>query len=217
MALSCAILHTNGFPASSLMCQKTSTKRLARGGCGVVRTNPYPRAALFELNSSLKTTCKVLYRTKEAINSNSFDLNKSAFARRLSNEIVVGIGGNLGNVSRTFSRLLRTFKRGGRVDIISTSPLYLNPAFGFLEQSPFLNATIRLGFNGGYCDFFAYTSYLERRFGRARRREFKNAPRTLDIDIIFFKGMKIATPSMKIPHPHWNKRESVLIPLILDS
>lgn len=132
-------------------------------------------------------------------------------------EVIVGIGGNLGDVARTFQGLLRSFQKAQRVDIISTSPLYLNPAFGYTEQPPFYNAVIHFGWSSGYNELFAYTSYLERRFGRPRKRAFKNAPRKLDIDILFFGDLKIKRESLEIPHYAWAERDSVLVPLLLDS
>jgi 2-amino-4-hydroxy-6-hydroxymethyldihydropteridine diphosphokinase len=48
-----------------------------------------------------------------------------------------------------------------------------------------------------------------------RKRSFKNAPRTLDIDIIFFNNIKIANKKLIVPHKAWTKRESVIIPMIL--
>ena len=52
---------------------------------------------------------------------------------------------------------------------------------------------------------------LETRFGR--KRSFQDAPRTLDIDIIFFDNKKIHTKKLIIPHKDWANRESVIIPL----
>lgn len=132
-------------------------------------------------------------------------------------EVVIGIGGNLGDVPRRFFWLVEHLKRDGRADVLSTSPLYLNPAFGYEAQPPFYNAIIKLGWRGGYVELFAYTSYLERCFGRPRKRAFKNAPRTLDIDIIFFGAQKIQMPSLTIPHRHWAERDSVIVPLILET
>jgi 2-amino-4-hydroxy-6-hydroxymethyldihydropteridine diphosphokinase len=51
----------------------------------------------------------------------------------------------------------------------------------------------------------------ENRFKRTR--SFKDAPRTLDIDIIFFANKKINTKQLTIPHKNWSQRESVVIPL----
>jgi 2-amino-4-hydroxy-6-hydroxymethyldihydropteridine diphosphokinase len=49
------------------------------------------------------------------------------------------------------------------------------------------------------------------RYGR--KRSFQDAPRTLDIDIIFFDNKKINTQNLIIPHKNWASRESVIIPL----
>ena len=53
---------------------------------------------------------------------------------------------------------------------------------------------------------------LEKKF--ARKRSFANAPRTLDLDIIFFDNRIVNTKKLQIPHPSWQKRESVTIPLM---
>ena len=59
--------------------------------------------------------------------------------------------------------------------------------------------------------FLDYLMRLEKKFGR--RRSFANAPRTLDLDIIFFDNRVIKTKKLSVPHPSWSKRESVVIPL----
>jgi len=59
--------------------------------------------------------------------------------------------------------------------------------------------------------FLTYLLRLEKRFGR--KRSFENAPRTLDLDIIFFDNRIINTKTLQVPHPSWSERESVLIPL----
>jgi 2-amino-4-hydroxy-6-hydroxymethyldihydropteridine diphosphokinase len=56
----------------------------------------------------------------------------------------------------------------------------------------------------------AFQKY-ENRF--RRKRSFKDAPRTLDIDIIFFNTLSIDTKTLTIPHKGYKQRESVLIPL----
>jgi 2-amino-4-hydroxy-6-hydroxymethyldihydropteridine diphosphokinase len=60
-------------------------------------------------------------------------------------------------------------------------------------------------------EFLRYLLRVEKRFGR--KRSFANAPRTLDLDIIFFDNRIINTKNLNVPHPHWYKRESVVIPL----
>jgi 2-amino-4-hydroxy-6-hydroxymethyldihydropteridine diphosphokinase len=46
-----------------------------------------------------------------------------------------------------------------------------------------------------------------------RERPFKNAPRTLDLDIIFYGDTELATQELTLPHPRWHERAFVLQPL----
>ncbi len=127
--------------------------------------------------------------------------------------VTIGIGGNIGDTKKIFDKLLLCLLKNSKFDVLITSPLLLNPPFGFLNQKPFLNGIIRLSTNLGVNDFFKIMQRLEKRFKRTR--SFKDAPRTLDIDIIFFDNKKINTEKLIIPHKSWHERDSVLIPLKL--
>jgi len=52
---------------------------------------------------------------------------------------------------------------------------------------------------------------LETRQGR--ERPYKNAPRTLDLDLIFYDKVVLYTPELTLPHPRWQERAFVLHPL----
>lgn len=125
--------------------------------------------------------------------------------------VTVGIGGNVGDVKRRFEHLFVNLKRDKRVDILSTSLILKNPPFGFIDQDDFLNSIIVLQVNMQPKVFLAYLMRLEKKFGR--KRSFANAPRTLDLDIIFFDNRVVNIPKLQIPHPSWSQRESVVIPL----
>jgi 2-amino-4-hydroxy-6-hydroxymethyldihydropteridine diphosphokinase len=62
-------------------------------------------------------------------------------------------------------------------------------------------------------ELLRYLLWIEKKYGR--KRSFKNAPRTLDLDIILYNNVKINTKKLIIPHPHYKKRDSVLVPLAL--
>ncbi|NQY24095.1 MAG: 2-amino-4-hydroxy-6-hydroxymethyldihydropteridine diphosphokinase [Campylobacteraceae bacterium] len=128
-------------------------------------------------------------------------------------KVTVGIGGNIGDVKKTFDKLLLCLIQDTRFDILQTSPLLQNPAFGFLDQKDFLNGIITLKTNLSPNEFLKNMQRLEIRYGR--KRSFKDAPRTLDIDIIFFAHKKVNTKKLIIPHKSWHNRESVTIPLKL--
>ena len=125
--------------------------------------------------------------------------------------VTVGIGGNIGNTKNLFDKLILCLKKDSRFTLLMTSPLLQNPPFGFLEQSDFLNGIIALKTNLAPNEFLKNMQRLEKRFGR--KRSFQDAPRTLDIDIIFFNNKKINTKDLIVPHKDWANRESVIIPL----
>ena len=125
--------------------------------------------------------------------------------------VTIGIGGNIGNTKKIFDKLILCLKKDARFTLLMTSPLLRNPPFGFLEQNDFLNGIIALKTNLCPKNFLKAMQRYENKFGR--KRSFQDAPRTLDIDIIFFDNKKINTQNLVIPHKNWANRESVIIPL----
>jgi 2-amino-4-hydroxy-6-hydroxymethyldihydropteridine diphosphokinase len=125
--------------------------------------------------------------------------------------VTVGIGGNVGDVRRRFEHLLIEVKRDKRVELLQTSLILKNPPFGFVNQDDFFNSIIVLQVNMQPLEFLAYIQRLEKKF--ARKRSFANAPRTLDLDIIFFDNRVIKTDKLTVPHIDWSNRQSVVIPL----
>lgn len=154
---------------------------------------------------------------KKKLNSELTLYYTSNFPKKLKNFsnkkylVTIGIGGNVGNVKRCFDKLFLSLKNNSHFHIESSSPLLENPAFGFTEQKDFLNGIIALKTNLAPNEFLKIMQRLEIRYGR--KRSFQDAPRTLDIDIIFFDNKKINTKKLIIPHKDWANRESVIIPL----
>ena len=126
-------------------------------------------------------------------------------------EATIGIGGNLGDVRRRFEHLFFALKRDKQVKLLATSLILKNPPFGYIEQDDFFNSIIILKTSMQPKAFLRYLHRVEKKFGR--RRSFANAPRTLDLDIIFFDNRKINTKDLIVPHPYFAQRESVMIPL----
>jgi len=126
--------------------------------------------------------------------------------------VTVGIGGNVGDVKRRFEHLFIYLKKDKRVELVRTSLILKNPPFGFTDQDDFFNSIIVLRTSMQPVSFLDYLMRLEKKF--ARKRSFANAPRTLDLDIIFFDNRVVNLPKLQIPHKEWFKRESVLIPLM---
>ncbi|PHR56720.1 MAG: 2-amino-4-hydroxy-6-hydroxymethyldihydropteridine diphosphokinase [Arcobacter sp.] len=130
-------------------------------------------------------------------------------AKRYS--VTLGLGGNIGDLPRRLERLNYFFKRSILCDLIKTGPILKNPPFGYIDQDDFYNTVIMVKTNLQPRAFLKYVLEVERKFGR--KRSFANAPRTLDIDIIFYENRKMKSKILTLPHPCWQERESVVIPM----
>ena len=127
------------------------------------------------------------------------------------NIVTIGIGGNISDVRKRFNKLFLMLKGDGRFTIEATSPILKNPPFGFLEQDDFYNSVMVLRTELSPMQCLRAFQRYENRF--KRKRSFKDAPRTLDIDIIFFNDIKMDTKDLTIPHMGYKFRDSVQIPL----
>jgi len=96
-------------------------------------------------------------------------------------------------------------------EILNTSSLYATAAWGNTNQPDFLNQVIVIK-----TDFLAnrlMETILKIEANMGRIRTLKNAPREIDIDILFFNNEIIDLPELVVPHPLLQERKFVLIPL----
>ena len=138
------------------------------------------------------------------------EIPKDAAGRR--HRTIVGVGGNVGDVLRRFEHLFWYLKHAKRVTLLESAPILRNPPFGYLDQADFYNTVIVLETSLTPRQLLRFLLHTEKRFGR--KRSIKDGPRTLDLDIIFYDKITIDSSILKIPHPDWMNRKSVLIPLM---
>lgn len=96
----------------------------------------------------------------------------------------------------------------------SLSSIYKTKAMYVEDQEDFYNAAVFGYFVGTPEELLFKTQAIEALFGRDRTKEFRNGPRSLDIDIELFGNEKIATQNLEIPHPRLHERQFILIPLL---
>ena len=133
------------------------------------------------------------------------------FRPGFQNSVILGLGGNIGDVKKRFCWLHFKLSRNSRFHVVENSVLLINEAFGFKEQADFINAVMLVQTSLAARQILKITANLERRFGRVR--SFKNAPRTLDIDILYFSGRNRNDTRLTLPHPGAQSRASVILPL----
>nr|WP_314167295.1 2-amino-4-hydroxy-6-hydroxymethyldihydropteridine diphosphokinase [uncultured Campylobacter sp.] len=127
------------------------------------------------------------------------------------NLYLLGLGGNLGDVRRRFERFYRVLQSDTRFFVAQNSLILKNKPFGFLRQENFLNAVMLVQSSLAPLPLLKIMQRAELRFGR--KRSFKNAPRTLDVDILYASAKIRPNGRLALPHPGANERISVILPL----
>ncbi len=123
----------------------------------------------------------------------------------------IALGSNLNDPSAQIRSALRALAALPESRLVSRSSLYRNPPVGHLEQPDFVNAVAGIETRIGARELLERLLEIERAHGRAR--DFPNAPRTLDLDIVLYGERTVREPGLVIPHPRMLERAFVLVPL----
>jgi len=123
--------------------------------------------------------------------------------------IYLSLGTNLGNREDNLETALRRLPP--QVKISAVSRLYQTEPAYVLDQPAFLNAAVAGQTGLSPTALLAYLKQLESEIGRKKSVRF--GPRQIDLDIIFYNKLVLATPDLQIPHPRMAERGFVLRPL----
>jgi 2-amino-4-hydroxy-6-hydroxymethyldihydropteridine diphosphokinase len=128
-------------------------------------------------------------------------------------DVLIALGGNVGDVRTTFARAVPMIEAETDGRLVARSSDYETPPWGDVEQAPFINACIRLDAATAPRAVLAALHAVERAFARDRSIERRWGPRTLDLDLLAYDDLAIATPELTLPHPRLFERAFVLVPL----
>jgi 2-amino-4-hydroxy-6-hydroxymethyldihydropteridine diphosphokinase len=122
-----------------------------------------------------------------------------------------GLGANLGRPREAIAAALCAIARLPGTALECVSSLYLSAPVQ--AQGPdFLNAVARLHTTLGARELLEALHAIERSHGR--ERPYRNAPRTLDLDLLLYGDLLCDTPELRLPHPRMHLRAFVLAPLV---
>ena len=137
-------------------------------------------------------------------------MESEASKRSVSLDAVIGLGSNVGDCELALRRALGELGALGQV--IGVSSVYRTAPVGGPPQPDFLNAAVRLIFSGTPEGLLAEALRVERLAGRERRERW--GPRTLDLDILWIAGLRVAGPGLEVPHARLRERAFALRPLL---
>jgi 2-amino-4-hydroxy-6-hydroxymethyldihydropteridine diphosphokinase len=123
----------------------------------------------------------------------------------------VALGGNIGDPPAQIRAALRALAELPETRLMRQSSLFRNPPVGHLDQPEFVNAVAQIETRIGPRELLGHLLEIERAHGRVR--DYPNAPRTLDLDILLYGGQVVHEPGLVIPHPRMPERAFVLVPL----
>jgi 2-amino-4-hydroxy-6-hydroxymethyldihydropteridine diphosphokinase len=125
--------------------------------------------------------------------------------------VIIALGSNLGDRAYTLRRAIHELR--GVVDVVRVSSFIETEPVDAPAGSPrFLNAVVAGVTHLPPQPLLDALLAIEARLGR-RRPAPRNAPRVIDLDLILHSAHRLRTRTLTLPHPRYQEREFVMIPL----
>nr|WP_314901249.1 2-amino-4-hydroxy-6-hydroxymethyldihydropteridine diphosphokinase [uncultured Deefgea sp.] len=126
--------------------------------------------------------------------------------------IFVALGANLGDPAAQLQQAIAALAAWPAMTLLQSSSFYASAPVGYTDQPDFVNAVCELSTDLSAPEVLAALLSIEAEQGR--QREFKNSPRTLDLDLILYGNEQVNLPDLTVPHPRMHERAFVLQPLL---
>ena len=122
----------------------------------------------------------------------------------------VGLGANLGNAALAVKAAIEAIGALPGVELLRASALYRSAPVD--SSGPdYINAVVQINTRLSAPVLLLQLQTLEA--AAARERPYRNAPRTLDLDLLLYGEARVDSPALTIPHPRMQQRAFVLRPL----
>jgi len=123
----------------------------------------------------------------------------------------IALGSNLEDPMRQLRDGLAALAALPGTRLIASSSFYRSAPVGYRDQPDFVNAVAAIETPLDPHALLGALLRIERDHGRVR--DFPNAPRTLDLDIVAYGNLSLAEAGLTIPHPRAHERAFVVVPL----
>lgn len=122
----------------------------------------------------------------------------------------VALGANLGDAAATLRKALQTLGQTPGLRLVKASSLYRTAPVD--SSGPdYVNAVAEVATTLTAPGLLTTLQAIENDAGR--ERPYRNAPRTLDLDLLLYGSARIESPDLTVPHPRMWERAFVLVPL----
>ena len=124
----------------------------------------------------------------------------------------IALGSNLAQPDLQVHQAFDALARLPGTRLLARSSCYRSAPVGYADQPDFINAVACVETRLAPHDLLQSLLSIEQEFGRVR--EFRNAPRTLDLDLLIVDDICMHEPGLTLPHPRMHERAFVLLPLV---
>ena len=125
-------------------------------------------------------------------------------------QVVLALGANIGDPIVQLQNAVEAL--GEVVEVQQISSLFRTAPEGVVDQPEFYNLVVTARSELPPYQLLQEALRIEAQIGRVR--SFRNAPRTIDIDLIDAGGAIVNSPDLTLPHPRMHLRAFVLVPLV---
>jgi 2-amino-4-hydroxy-6-hydroxymethyldihydropteridine diphosphokinase len=122
----------------------------------------------------------------------------------------IGLGANLGDAQQALHEAVDALDRIAETRLVRSSSLYRSAPVD-ARGPDYLNAVAQVETRLSAPELLAQLHALEHAAGR--QRPYRNAPRTLDLDLLLYGDARIDSEALTLPHPRMRERAFVLLPL----
>lgn len=123
----------------------------------------------------------------------------------------IALGANLNSPASTLETALEAITNTTEITLVKRSSLYRSPPLD-ADGPDYINAVAEIETSLSPIKLLHRLQTIENDFGR--QRLYKNAPRTLDLDVLLYDNFSSDSSELTVPHPRLHLRSFVLMPLI---
>ncbi|MBA3604034.1 MAG: 2-amino-4-hydroxy-6-hydroxymethyldihydropteridine diphosphokinase [Parachlamydiaceae bacterium] len=126
--------------------------------------------------------------------------------------VYVGFGGNIGDAAATITKAALAIQALHFVEDFEISNYYLTSPVSSIPQDNYVNAVCRFKTSLEPTALFAELELISATLGKIQK--VKEAPRIIDLDLLFFGERLFNDGDLQVPHSQWSNRLFVLVPLL---
>ncbi|MFC1690771.1 2-amino-4-hydroxy-6-hydroxymethyldihydropteridine diphosphokinase [Nanoarchaeota archaeon] len=127
----------------------------------------------------------------------------------MGNIVYIGVGSNIEDKKIHIDKAIDMMKE--KINILQESSLFETEPMGFEDQDWFFNGVVKAETDLSPKELLDFLMDIEKKLGR--NQEDRKAPRTIDLDILFYGDQTIEEDNLIVPHPDMEKHSFAVVPM----